>query len=99
MLAACDSPLAYLSRDASAQPNNCNPFRKRKMLNPFSQPQLIKTEVFMSMPAKFRKKSRTSWSDPNRQGAESRVLSGGALVRSRREPVVRRHSVRTRASG
>jgi len=40
------------------------------MLNPFSQPQLIKTEVFMSMPAKFRKKARTAWSDPNRQGAE-----------------------------
>ena len=39
------------------------------MLNPFQQPQLIKTEVFMSMPAKFRKKSRTAWSDPNRQGA------------------------------
>ena len=40
------------------------------MLNPFKQPQLIKTEVFTSMPGKFRKKSRTAWSDPNRQGAE-----------------------------
>ncbi len=40
------------------------------MFNPFQQPQLIKTEVFASMPSKFRRKSRTAWSDPNRQGAE-----------------------------
>ena len=31
------------------------------MLNPFRQPQLIKAEVFMSMPVKFRRKSRTAW--------------------------------------
>lgn len=40
------------------------------MLNPFRQPELIKAEVFMSMPAKFRNKRRTAWADPNRQGAE-----------------------------
>src|SRR5258705_4037974 len=40
------------------------------MFNPFQPLQMIKTEVFMTMPAKFRKKSRTAWSDPNRQGAE-----------------------------
>ena len=40
------------------------------MFNPFKQLELIETEVFMSMPAKFRKKQRTAWSDPNRQGAE-----------------------------
>jgi gluconolactonase len=40
------------------------------MYNPFKPLELIKAEVFMSMPAKFRKKSRTEWSDPNRQGAE-----------------------------
>ncbi len=40
------------------------------MLNPFKQLQLIKAEVFMSMPGKFRQKSRSAWSDPNRQGAE-----------------------------
>jgi gluconolactonase len=40
------------------------------MLNPFQQPKLIQAEVFMSMPKKFRKKQRTAWSDPNRQGAE-----------------------------
>ena len=40
------------------------------MFNPFQPLQYIKTEVFMTMPAKFRKKSRTAWSDPNRQGAE-----------------------------
>jgi len=40
------------------------------MFNPFQQPKLIKTELFMSMPKKFRKKRRSAWSDPNRQGAE-----------------------------
>ena len=40
------------------------------MLNPFKQPELIKAHTFMSMPAKFRKKGRTTWSDHNRQGAE-----------------------------
>ena len=40
------------------------------MFNPFKKLELIETEVFMSMPAKFRKKQRTSWSDPNRQNAE-----------------------------
>ena len=40
------------------------------MFNPFQPIEHIHTEVFMSMPAKFRRKSRTSWSDPNRQGAE-----------------------------
>jgi gluconolactonase len=40
------------------------------MLNPFKQPELIKAETFMSMPAKFRGKGRTRWSDANRQGAE-----------------------------
>lgn len=40
------------------------------MFNPFQPLQHIKTEVFMSMPKKFRKKQRTAWSDPNRQNAE-----------------------------
>jgi len=40
------------------------------MYNPFKPLELIKAEVFMSMPAKYRRKSRTDWSDPNRQGAE-----------------------------
>ncbi len=40
------------------------------MLNPFRQPELIKAELFMSMPKKFRDRRRTAWSDPNRQGAE-----------------------------
>lgn len=40
------------------------------MFNPFKQLELIKAEVFTSLPARFRKKSRTAWSDPNRQGAE-----------------------------
>lgn len=40
------------------------------MFNPFQSIEKIKTEVFTSMPQKFRKKQRTGWSDPNRQGAE-----------------------------
>jgi gluconolactonase len=40
------------------------------MFNPFQPLELIKTRVFTSMPAKYRKKSRTKWSDPNRQLAE-----------------------------
>jgi len=40
------------------------------MFNPFKPLELIETEVFMSMPEKFRKKARSGWADPNRQGAE-----------------------------
>lgn len=40
------------------------------MLNPFRSPVLIKAEPLWSMPAKFRTRRRTAWSDPNRQGAE-----------------------------
>jgi gluconolactonase len=40
------------------------------VFNPFQPVEKIKTEVWTSMPAKFRKKQRSSWSDPNRQGAE-----------------------------
>jgi gluconolactonase len=40
------------------------------MYNPFQPLEKIKAEVYTSMPAKFRKKQRTAWSDPNRQGAE-----------------------------
>ncbi len=37
------------------------------MFNPFKQLELIKAEVWTSMPQKFRHKRRTKWSDPNRQ--------------------------------
>jgi gluconolactonase len=40
------------------------------MYNPFQSLEKIQAEVYTSMPAKFRKKSRSAWSDPNRQGAE-----------------------------
>jgi gluconolactonase len=40
------------------------------MFNPFQALEKIKAEVYTSMPAKFRRKGRTAWSDPNRQGAE-----------------------------
>jgi gluconolactonase len=52
------------------------------MFNPFKQLELIKAEVFTSMPAKFRSKSRTGWSDPNRQNAEVECfLEGPAFDR------------------
>ena len=40
------------------------------MLNPFKQLELIKAEVFTSLPTQFRHRRRTAWSDPNRQEAE-----------------------------
>jgi gluconolactonase len=40
------------------------------MLNPLKPLELIKAQTFMSMPGKFRHKTRTRWSDSNRQGAE-----------------------------
>ena len=39
------------------------------MLNPFQAIKKIEVRRFTSMPAKFRRKQRTKWSDPNRQGA------------------------------
>ena len=53
------------------------------MFNPFQPLDKIKTEVYTSMPAKFRKKGRTAWSDPNRQGAEVECfLEGPSFDRS-----------------
>ena len=40
------------------------------MLNPFAPLQKIEVQRFSSLPKKFRKRGRTAWSDPNRQGAE-----------------------------
>ena len=52
------------------------------MFNPFKQLELIKAEVFTSMPGKFRRKGRTKWSDPNRQHAEIECfLEGPAFDR------------------
>ena len=52
------------------------------MLNPFKPLEHIKAEVFTSMPAKFRKKGRTKWSDPNRQNVEVECfLEGPAFDR------------------
>lgn len=52
------------------------------MFNPFRKLELIKAEVFTSMPAKFRKRGRTKWSDPNRQLAEVECfLEGPAFDR------------------
>lgn len=70
------------------------------MLNPFQQPELIKAELFMSMPKKFRDRRRTAWSDPNRQGAEVECfLEGPSFDRDgtiSRFP--RRHRARARSS-
>src|SRR5437879_11812518 len=43
--------------------------RRIPMLNPFQEIEKIEVQRFTAVPAKFRKKSRTAWSDPNRQGA------------------------------
>src|SRR3979490_1776714 len=40
------------------------------MDNPFQKIKRIQARPFTSLPAKFRKKRRTTWSDPNRGGAE-----------------------------
>src|SRR5256884_7878219 len=40
------------------------------MLNPFRDIEKIEVRRFSSLPAKFRNRCRTAWSDPNRQGAE-----------------------------
>ena len=40
------------------------------MHNPFQDIGRIEVETFTSLPAKFRKKTRTAWSDPNRQGEQ-----------------------------
>ena len=39
------------------------------MLNPFQPIKKIEARRFTSLPDRFRKKQRTAWSDPNRQGA------------------------------
>jgi gluconolactonase len=39
------------------------------MHNPFQQIKKIEARRWTSLPAKFRRKKRTAWSDPNRQGA------------------------------
>jgi gluconolactonase len=52
------------------------------MFNPFKQPELIKAEAWTSLPARFRKKARTKWSDPNRQQTEVECfLEGPAFDR------------------
>src|SRR5437868_15042333 len=39
------------------------------MYNPFQSIKHIEARAFSSLPARFRRKRRTAWSDPNRQGA------------------------------
>ena len=52
------------------------------MLNPFQQIKKLQVQRFASLPAKFRKKRRTAWSDPNRQGAPvDSFLEGPAFDR------------------
>src|SRR6266568_4907596 len=41
-----------------------------QMHNPFQKIKRIQARPFTSLPAKFRKKRRTTWSDPNRGGAQ-----------------------------
>jgi gluconolactonase len=39
------------------------------MFNPFQDVKKLEARLFSAMPSKYRKKRRTAWSDPNRQGA------------------------------
>src|SRR5687768_315458 len=39
------------------------------MLHPFQQTKKLEVRRFATLPPKFRKRRRTAWSDPNRQGA------------------------------
>ena len=39
------------------------------MYNPFRDIQRIEARAFSALPARFRKRRRTAWSDANRQGA------------------------------
>ena len=39
------------------------------MLNPFQEVRKSEARAFASLPDRYRKKKRTAWSDPNRQGA------------------------------
>ena len=39
------------------------------MFNPFQDVKRIEARLFSALPASFRRKRRTAWSDPNRQGA------------------------------
>ncbi len=50
------------------------------MLNPFGAIARIEARVFSSLPAKFRRKKRTAWSDPNRQGAAVDCFLEGPAV-------------------
>jgi gluconolactonase len=53
------------------------------MHNPFQEIERVEVKSFTSMPAKFRKKGRTAWSDPNRGGAEvDSFLEGPSFDRS-----------------
>jgi hypothetical protein len=36
------------------------------MLNPFQEIEKIEARVFTALPAKFRNKGRTPWSDPSK---------------------------------
>jgi gluconolactonase len=52
------------------------------MLNPFQEIQKLEARRYASLPAKYRAKGRTAWSDANRQGAEvDSFLEGPAFDR------------------
>lgn len=56
--------------------------RRIPMLNPFQEIRKIEVRRLTSLPPRFRRKKRTAWSDPNRQGAAvDSFLEGPAFDR------------------
>jgi gluconolactonase len=63
-------------------PVNTLILRRIPVFNPFEQIRKIEVRRFTSLPAKYRSKKRTAWSDPNRQGAAvDSFLEGPAFDR------------------
>lgn len=63
-------------------PANTPILRRIPMLNPFQAVKKIGVRRFASLPAQYRKRKRTAWSDPNRQGAPvDSFLEGPAFDR------------------
>src|SRR5262249_57143956 len=67
-------PATALCADSLGAGSYCDRHRSirgiRRMFNPFQKLEIIEAETFTSLPAEFRKRRRTQWSDHNRHGQE-----------------------------